>query len=657
METRSLIITGMHRSGTSLMAQIFYRAGLYMGDNLMKPSPNNPDGYFEDRDIIAFHDEILQLNGIDRWKSPSTLSAQINVPPDFPPKATELIRKKFQGKPLWGWKDPRTSWFLAFWRSILPETKFIFTYRRPEEVVWSLIRRGDYKRYSSQRTGQVLLALKHWVKTYSEILEFLKRNEESSLLLHIPDDVQNYGKRATFVQVVCDIWGLPLIDLDNLISQTYKPRLLKKQVPTSIRLIAKYYPPARETNNQLIKKHRGMISKYAERLRPGDEDAFEEHHTKSSAVISIISPSQNLYSETFIQAHIDRLPARVKSLYGYPLPNLTDDGKELYSSSTLKNRILNLAGRKVLNLSNTALHEKAVKNFLINSNVDVVLAEYGHTGVSMMEMCRDANIPLVVHFHGHDAYQNKILSTVGKSYPSLFNNAAALIVVSNDMRVQLKKLGAPEEKIIVNPCGVDISLFRGGDPANAPPTLIAVGRFVDKKAPHLTLLAFNRLFANNPDAKLIMFGEGPLLEACKQLADALCISRAVDFRGSRSHAEVADAMRHSRAFVQHSIQTSYGDSEGTPVAVLEASATGLPVVATRHAGIKDVIVDGETGLLVAEGDVQGMAQAMSHLIQNPSLSAQLGKLGRERAQRKYSMETSINRLWEVIEICIDKRVL
>jgi glycosyltransferase involved in cell wall biosynthesis len=113
-------------------------------------------------------------------------------------------------------------------------------------------------------------------------------------------------------------------------------------------------------------------------------------------------------------------------------------------------------------------------------------------------------------------------------------------------------------------------------------------------------------------------------------------------------------MRQARAFVQHSVQTSYGDSEGTPVGILEGGAAGLPVVATRHAGIQDVIIDGETGLLVDEGDVDSMAESMIRLGENPVLAAELGKAARKRICAEFSMEKSIDNLWGIIETTIHK---
>jgi glycosyltransferase involved in cell wall biosynthesis len=371
-------------------------------------------------------------------------------------------------------------------------------------------------------------------------------------------------------------------------------------------------------------------------------------------MIGIVAPNFDVYSETFIRAHLDQLPTQVIALYGYPLPRDTSNGEEIYSSR-LPYRILNNLGVNYLGFSDDWYQRRKIIKYLIRNKVEVVLAEYGHTGEAILQVCKEANIPLVVHFHGHDAYQNKILNSAGRNYPALFNFSAAIVVVSKDMQDQLLDLGAPEEKIIVNPYGVDIAKFKGGDPSKAPPTFVAVGRFVDKKAPHLTILAFSKLLGNHPEARLIMIGNGPLLEACSQLVEALCISNAVDFAGVLSHGEVAETMRLSRAFVQHSIKTSYGDSEGTPVAVIEACASGLPVVATRHAGIQDVVIQGETGFLVPEGDISGMADSMKLIVENSELAARLGRTGRERVKKHYSMDESINRLWNILSNAIDSR--
>ena len=146
-----------------------------------------------------------------------------------------------------------------------------------------------------------------------------------------------------------------------------------------------------------------------------------------------------------------------------------------------------------------------------------------------------------------------------------------------------------------------------------------------------------------------MIGGGPLLPVCRQLVRGLNMDGAVAFRGPEGHAQVAAAMRTARAFVQHSVVASNGDCEGTPVAVLEAQAAGLPVVSTRHTGITQVVLEGETGYLVEELDIEAMAGRMLHLAADPSLAAKLGGAGRARIREAFTMERQIGELYEVLQ--------
>jgi glycosyltransferase involved in cell wall biosynthesis len=154
-----------------------------------------------------------------------------------------------------------------------------------------------------------------------------------------------------------------------------------------------------------------------------------------------------------------------------------------------------------------------------------------------------------------------------------------------------------------------------------------------------------------------MVGTGPLFDECQALAKKLGIDHVVTFLGGQGPDVVRKELQQARCYVQHSIEAPSGDSEGTPVSVLEAGATGLPVVSTRHAGIPDVVLEGETGFLVEEHDVEGMAQQMLRLAQDPDLAGKMGRAGRARIQEFFSKEKSIDCLWDIIEACIKGRPL
>ncbi len=363
--------------------------------------------------------------------------------------------------------------------------------------------------------------------------------------------------------------------------------------------------------------------------------------------VCVITPNRDAYSETFIHAHTQRIPGNLRVLYGIS-PICKEDGHPLVSKHPAA-RLFAAVTRRVLREPGDYAQRRALTRFLVTNRINAVLAEYGPTGVAVLDACSRARVPLVVHFHGFDAYHRSTLETYGQAYPRLFESAAAIIAVSRDMERALVSLGALRERLFYNPYGVDTSFFTGGDPAAAGPVFVAVGRFVEKKAPHLVVLAFAEVRKACPDARLIMVGDGPLWGVTRHLARALEVADAIEFLGPRPHSEVAAIMRQARAFVQHSVVASDGDTEGTPVAILEAGATGLPVVATRHGGIPDVVLSGKTGFLVDEEDVRTMAEDMILLAKDPLLADRLGCAARMRIASEYSMEKGIRGLLHLLE--------
>ena len=158
-----------------------------------------------------------------------------------------------------------------------------------------------------------------------------------------------------------------------------------------------------------------------------------------------------------------------------------------------------------------------------------------------------------------------------------------------------------------------------------------------------------------PEVRLIMVGTGGLLKNCMKIAEAAGIDHAVEFPGILSQSEIAALMQNSRAFVQHSITANSGDAEGTPLSVLEASASGLPILATRHGGINECVLDGKSGFLCAEKDIVEMGKNIVEIARNPQLAAELGSAAREHVKRYYSMKKSISKLAKTIHAAIAMR--
>lgn len=144
--------------------------------------------------------------------------------------------------------------------------------------------------------------------------------------------------------------------------------------------------------------------------------------------------------------------------------------------------------------------------------------------------------------------------------------------------------------------------------------------------------------------RLVMVGDGPLLPVVQERVRQLGLEQLVQFPGVLPPDAVVEEMRRARAFVQHSRTAEDGDEEGCPVSVMEAQLCGLPVVATRHGGIPDVVVDQQTGRLVEEGDRLAMAEAMALLVDRPDLAAAWGAAGHRRAQAQFTVAHHVDQI-------------
>lgn len=184
---RPLIITGMHRSGSSLVASLLQRAGLDLGHELIGADRGNPRGHFEDAEIVRLH---------DRWLAPAGRGILVDcrdlLPQpdgDWRAQADRLVAAR-SGRPRWGFKDPRASMFLDLWAERLPDARFLLLYRHPLEVALSLIRRGT----DIEAVADPLAGLRSWTLYNRSILRFRRRHRPRSLLCDIEAVVEDLDR-------------------------------------------------------------------------------------------------------------------------------------------------------------------------------------------------------------------------------------------------------------------------------------------------------------------------------------------------------------------------------------------------------------------------------------------------------------------------------
>ncbi len=373
------------------------------------------------------------------------------------------------------------------------------------------------------------------------------------------------------------------------------------------------------------------------------------------STICIIKGSKPELSETFIRAHVERLRGGNVVLYNH-YPEYQCDGRTLryfHSRRPLVAKLKRALPQFIYDRVVTR-HEMSderaldyMSGFVRDKNIDVILAEYGFNGADITPIAKQLNLPLVVHFHGHDAHHGIRLEPYLERYRAMFDYAYRLLSVSHLMTEALVNMGADEAKIVYNPYGAR-EYFYDVDP-DYRKTLLAVGRFADIKAPYLTLMAFKQVAERDSLASLVMVGDGPLLEACKSLVKTWKLESRVEFTGALPHEQVLPRFGQACAFVQHSVTTSYGDCEGMPNSILEAQAAGLPVVSTRHAGIVHSVIEGETGFLVEERDIDSMANRMCRLLSDPDLCRSMGNNARQHIREHYNIDRHIACLQKVID--------
>ncbi|MGA7523668.1 MAG: glycosyltransferase [Acidobacteriaceae bacterium] len=278
-------------------------------------------------------------------------------------------------------------------------------------------------------------------------------------------------------------------------------------------------------------------------------------------------------------------------------------------------------------------------------------AHFALDGAAALPLQKQLRVPLLVTLHGYDtttadeALRQTIAGRVFlRRRQELRERALFFICVSEHIHQQALERAVPEGKLRTIPIGVDLNLF-APDPLRSrsrDPIVLFVGRLVEKKGCEYLIRAMAQLETRHPEAKLLIVGDGPLLDPLR--AQARAALRNCTFLGSQPPNVVRDLMYRASLIAAPSIVASNGDTEGLPITLCEAQAIGLPIVAFHGPGVAEAVVENETALLVPSRDEQGLAQAISTLISDPDLAARFAAAGRRRAEALFSLETQTARL-------------
>ena len=225
-------------------------------------------------------------------------------------------------------------------------------------------------------------------------------------------------------------------------------------------------------------------------------------------------------------------------------------------------------------------------------------------------------------------------------------DAARVIVTETDYAAQCLQKRFPQRadrvRRIYN--GLDFAEFGRTDFSSTPPLIIAVGRLIAKKGFAELIRACALLTERGKLFRCEIIGEGPLENELRAQIAQLNLQNRFVLSGAKPQREVRQHLAAASVFVLPSVLDPEGGMDNLPTVIMEAMATGLPVISTNIAGIPEMVVQNETGFLVQPADPIALAKAIEDVIDDPLLAQRLGEAGNQRARELFSIEKNVREL-------------
>ncbi|MEX2512906.1 MAG: glycosyltransferase family 4 protein [Cyclobacteriaceae bacterium] len=281
-------------------------------------------------------------------------------------------------------------------------------------------------------------------------------------------------------------------------------------------------------------------------------------------------------------------------------------------------------------------------------DLDILHAHFGEMGVFAAKMKKAGflNKPkIVVSFHGHDIFPYK--KKIYKKEYRIFETYSDALLVNSEYSKNLLLDIISNKKIIKVPVGLNLAYFKPNerDLEKIKIRIIFLGRLVHLKGGLLMIDIFYRLSKNNSSLELVIIGDGEKRNKIENKIKEYGLVDSVVLKGALSQDQVISEFKSSSIYVYPGLFDPFfqsGDTQG--LVVQEAQAMELPVVCSDIGGIKYGMVDGETGILVGERDIDGFVEKIQMLLDNPELRRKMGKAGREFVQKNFDSKVIGDRL-------------
>ncbi len=291
-------------------------------------------------------------------------------------------------------------------------------------------------------------------------------------------------------------------------------------------------------------------------------------------------------------------------------------------------------------------------------NASLIHAHSGPVGADAVAVARAARVPLVTSFHGVDLWKgDEGLRGLRRKYASLFAHGSLFLVEGPAACAQLAHLGCNAARIVVHRRGVDVAsisphartLLRGNELR-----VLMASKFVEKKGLRYGVEAFARVARDTPSMRLTIVGRGSssgetaIGNELHDIARRYGVASQIETLGFLPLHELQTLAYRHHVFLHPSVRAANGDAEGGhPVVMTMLAASGMPILATRHCDIPEVVSEGRTGWLVEEKDVDGLEGILREVVRDPSVLPAYSRRARELVEGKYDIRK--NRLDDIYD--------
>lgn len=278
------------------------------------------------------------------------------------------------------------------------------------------------------------------------------------------------------------------------------------------------------------------------------------------------------------------------------------------------------------------------------SEVKLIHVHFGYHGLKLLGLKHALGVPFICSFYGDDAFADSFVKSL--NYRKLFNEADRILVLGPYMKSQLMNLGCSEKKLAIHHLGIETEKIKfktreikTGDPIR----FLIASSFLEKKGVDMAVQALGEI-RTEFNFTIDIIGDGQLRPVIESLIQKYNLTERVKLHGYKPYDFFVQLAEQCHVFVQASKTTPDNRKEGTPMAIADVMATGMPVVATKHSDIPELVVDDVTGYLANENDLPDLIWVLKKLLSNPEKISELGAQARVHVEREFNVKIQAERL-------------